>query len=206
MASQPSSQQHPNPGFIFEELGAYQRSLALKGAIELDLFTIIDSGAKTAAEIAAKAKADPRGVRILCDTLTVYGHLTKQGGEYALTPTSKQFLSKNARSYMGTMIGFLLHDVHMSSWADVAAAVRHGGTVKGNLITDESIWVEFARAMAPMAYGCRNSGEVAPGRVAVALHSRCGREPWSVRARGGAFESRNRRNRAGFGERAGGCS
>jgi ubiquinone/menaquinone biosynthesis C-methylase UbiE len=150
-SSQPSAQ--PNPGYIFEELSAYQRSMALKGAIELDLFTIIENGAKTAAEIATKAQADVRGVRILCDFLTVHGHLTKQGREYALTPGSKQFLSKNSRAYMGSMIGFLLLDVHISSFADVAGAVRKGGTVQGEgLMGDDSIWVDFARAMAPMAY------------------------------------------------------
>lgn len=151
MASQSSSVQ-PNPGIIFEELTAYQRSMALKGAIDLDLFTIIDNGAKTVPEIAAKAQADPRGIRILCDHLTVHGHLNKRGGEYSLTPTSKQFLSKNSRAYMGTMSGFLLHDMHTSAWKDVAAAVRKGGAVQHNLIADDSIWVEFARAMAPMAY------------------------------------------------------
>src|SRR5262245_45020805 len=41
----------PNPGRIMEALGGYQTTLALKGAVELDLFTHIADGASTAAEI-----------------------------------------------------------------------------------------------------------------------------------------------------------
>ena len=62
MSSQPSPQ--VNPERIFFTLNAFQQSYALKGAIELDLFTHIADGAKTPAEIAARCHANERGVRV----------------------------------------------------------------------------------------------------------------------------------------------
>jgi ubiquinone/menaquinone biosynthesis C-methylase UbiE len=124
----------------------------LKGAIDLDLFTLIDNGAVTASQIAEKAQANARGVRILCDFLVVHGHLTKQNQEYGLTPTSKQFLSKNSRAYMGSLAGFLLHEEVAGALRDIAAVVRRGGPPRRSLIDEEPIWVEFARSMAPMAF------------------------------------------------------
>jgi 2-polyprenyl-3-methyl-5-hydroxy-6-metoxy-1,4-benzoquinol methylase len=150
MASAPFS--HPDPGIIFSELQAFQRSMALKGAIELDLFTHIDNGAATAADIAEKTHATARGVRALCDFLTVHGHLTKSGGRYALTPTSQMFLSTNSRAYVGSVAHFLLHEAHMSGYKDIADVVRRGGPPNIGIMHDESVWVTFARAMAPVAF------------------------------------------------------
>lgn len=140
-----------DPGFIFGELQLFQRSLALKGAIELDLFTQIGNGARTAAALAAACGASERGVRILCDYLTICGHLIKQGGAYGLTPTSRAFLDKSSPEYLGSMAGFLTGGFQLAAFRDVAGAVRHGGALKSEALAPESpIWVEFARAMAPL--------------------------------------------------------
>ena len=45
--------QQPSPELIFDTLNAYQKTAALRGAIELDLFTAIDKGAKGKREITA---------------------------------------------------------------------------------------------------------------------------------------------------------
>nr|MDP9112711.1 methyltransferase type 12 [Acidobacteriota bacterium] len=60
----------PNPLLIFDALNSFQRALALKAGIELELFTHVGAGATSAAEIARRAKASERGTRILCDFLT----------------------------------------------------------------------------------------------------------------------------------------
>jgi hypothetical protein len=70
-----ASAQHPNPTTIFETLNRYQQSLALKGVIDLNLFTHIAAGAVTPEAIATSCNASDRGVRILCDFLTVIGFL-----------------------------------------------------------------------------------------------------------------------------------
>jgi 2-polyprenyl-3-methyl-5-hydroxy-6-metoxy-1,4-benzoquinol methylase len=146
---QPGGQ--PDPGFILGEMQLFQRSMAFKGAIELDLFTHIGNGAKTAAALAAACSGSERGVRILCDYLTICGHLIKQNDAYDLTPTSRTFLHKSSPAYLGSMAGFLMSGFQLAAFRDVAGAVRHGGAVKSEALAPENpIWVEFARSMAPL--------------------------------------------------------
>src|SRR5262245_55978316 len=80
------------PGFIFQSFGAYQRTFALKAAIEVGIFGAIGRGAGTAAEIARGCGASERGVRILADFLVVAGFLTKADGRYALASATAMFL------------------------------------------------------------------------------------------------------------------
>src|SRR5437870_6631458 len=80
--------QQPSPALFFETLNAYQRTQCLKGAIELDLFTAIANGARTASAIAQSCNASERGTRILCDFLVVNGFLTKDHNSYELTVDS----------------------------------------------------------------------------------------------------------------------
>jgi len=58
---------------FFDTVNSFHRSEALKAAIELDLFTSVASTNGTASEIAARSQASERGVRILCDYLTMIG-------------------------------------------------------------------------------------------------------------------------------------
>src|ERR1043166_4399077 len=143
----------PTPITIFEAFNAYIDSMSLKGAIELDLFTIIAEGAVTTAAIAERAKASERGIRTLCDFLTIRGFLTKSGSEYALAPASAIFLNKKSPAYLGAAAFFLLHETHMRNFSDVAAVVRKGGAVNqlANIAPDNPIWVEFARSMVGLA-------------------------------------------------------
>src|ERR1700730_9590242 len=76
----------PSADIIFDTLFAYQKSAALKTAIDLDLFTAIDDGARTAAAIATRTNVSERGARILCDYLTVNRLLAKSDGTYQLVP------------------------------------------------------------------------------------------------------------------------
>ena len=92
MSTAPHSvQQQPNPANIFEALNAYQRSFALKAAVELDLFTVVGLGNNTVEQIAAVTQASERGIRIPCDFLTIGGFLRKHGKQYSLTIDSAAF-------------------------------------------------------------------------------------------------------------------
>ena len=141
------------PDVVFDTLFAYQQTAALKTAIDLDLFTAVDNGAATTAAIAARTGAAERGVRILCDYLATLGLLAKSGGTYELPPTSSAFLSRKSPMYMGTVASFLTMPYMKRNFDDLTETVRNG-TVRpeGNSVSTENpIWVEFARAMVPMA-------------------------------------------------------
>jgi len=86
----------PSPDLAFDTLTAYQKSAALKTALDLDLFTILADGPAGAAAGAAKCNAAKRGIRILCDYMAVRGFLTKEGDQYALTRDSAVFLSRQS--------------------------------------------------------------------------------------------------------------
>jgi 2-polyprenyl-3-methyl-5-hydroxy-6-metoxy-1,4-benzoquinol methylase len=152
MAS-PTGQSQPNPALIFETLNAYQRTAALKAAIELDVFTAIGEGTKTAALLAKRGQAAERGMRILCDYLVIIGFLTKSGQQYALTDDTAMFLDRRSPVYMGSVTGFLTLPKVMESSKDLAAVVRKGGTLLGDdaaVEPNDPKWVEFARSMAPL--------------------------------------------------------
>jgi hypothetical protein len=143
----------PSAELVFESITSYQRTAAIKAAIELDLFTAIADGASTPSEIARTGGASERGIRILCDYLTVAGLLEKAGGAYRLTPDTAMFLNKRSPAYMGGMIKFLLAPEITDNFYRLADTIRTGTLPPTTNTVAEAnpIWIEFARAMAPMA-------------------------------------------------------
>ena len=143
----------PSPTLFFETLNAYQRTAALKAAIDLDLFTAIGEGITAPKSLATRCAAAERGVRILCDYLTVVGFLTKGESGYSLTPDSAMFLDRRSRAFIGSAVKFLTSPTMTDAFKDLTAVVRKGGTVMsehGSLEPQHPIWVEFARSMAPL--------------------------------------------------------
>jgi precorrin-6B methylase 2 len=142
-----------SPALFFDTVNAYQQTAAIKAAIDLDLFTAIAEGRESARQIAERCGASERGIRILCDYLTVLGFLTKQGDRYQLTADSAFFLDRRSPTFIGGITDFLLSPMLTAGFTDLAAAIRKGGTVmseEGTVSTENPIWVEFARAMAPL--------------------------------------------------------
>jgi SAM-dependent methyltransferase len=147
-----STSQPPSADLVFDTLFAYQRSAALKSALDLDLFSLIDDGANTAASAAGRSGASERGVRILCDYLTTLELLEKTDSTYRLAPTAAAFLSQRSPMYMGSTARFLLMPGVKNNFDDLTGAVQRGGVAPaGNTVAPENpIWIEFARAMVPM--------------------------------------------------------
>jgi 2-polyprenyl-3-methyl-5-hydroxy-6-metoxy-1,4-benzoquinol methylase len=148
----PAQGQQPTPERFFNTVNAYQQTAAIRAALELEIFTAIAEGKVTAAAIAERCKAAERGVRILCDFLTIHGFLTKEGDHYGLAPDSAFFLNRHSPAYLGGAITFLLTPRITEANARLTQAVRLGGTAlgAGTLEAENPDWVEFARAMMPM--------------------------------------------------------
>jgi ubiquinone/menaquinone biosynthesis C-methylase UbiE len=143
----------PSAEIVFDTLFAYQRSAALKGALDLDLFTAIDEGATTTQSLATRCAASERGIRVLCDYLTTIGLLTKSNGAYGVTPEAAAFLSQKSPAYLGTTARFLLLPELQQNMNNLTESVRLGGVPPSgeNTVSEENpIWVEFARSMGPM--------------------------------------------------------
>jgi hypothetical protein len=143
----------PSPELIFETLIAYQRSAALHAAIELDLFRAIGEGPGDIASLARQCGASERGIRILCDYLTILGLLAKEGGRYRHTPSSAVFLDPRSPASIASAARFLGHPALAEPFVRLAEVVRSGHTIlpgDGSVEPENPIWVEFAHGMAPM--------------------------------------------------------
>src|ERR1700730_2725329 len=151
MASTGTPQQ-PTPERFFGAINAYQQTEAIKAAVELEIFTAVGEGHANDATIAKRCKASERGVRVLCDFLTIHGLLTKDGTQYGLTADSAVFLDRKSPAYVGGVIEFLLTPRVREAHALLTEAVRRGGSAlgEGNLVPEKPDWVKFARAMMPM--------------------------------------------------------
>jgi 2-polyprenyl-3-methyl-5-hydroxy-6-metoxy-1,4-benzoquinol methylase len=143
----------PSAELVFDTLYAFQRSAALKTAIELDVFTAVADGAETVTAIASRCEASERGIRMLCDYLATIGLLTKSEAAYQLSEVAAAFLNKRSPAYLGTTARFLLRPELKSNFENLTEAVRRGGVPASgdSSISDENpIWIEFARSMGPM--------------------------------------------------------
>src|SRR5512138_3340588 len=91
-----ATQSQPSPELFFQTVNAFQKSAALKGALQLDLFTAIAEGNSTSESIALRCQASQRGTRILADYLVAIGFLTKSNEHYGLTADSSAFLNRHS--------------------------------------------------------------------------------------------------------------
>jgi len=152
MAAQAQNQQL-SPQLFMETASGYQRTAAMKAAVDLDVFTAIGEGASDVPALAKRCAASERGLRILCDYLTVIGFLTKEDGRYALTPDSAAFLSRRSPMYLASAINFIAAPMHKENFEHMTEVVRNGGSISptgGTTAPEHPIWVEFAESMAGM--------------------------------------------------------
>src|SRR5215468_2556816 len=130
-----------SPLRIFDALTGFQRTAALKAAVDLDLFTAIGAGATTLPELAARCGAAERGVRALANRLVVDGLLTKDGERYGLAQDA-------------AVVHFFTEPTIRSAFDRLTDAVRRGGTAleqDGARTPEHPMWVQFARDMAPLS-------------------------------------------------------
>ncbi len=145
----------PNPDHIRSLMMGYQKTAALRAAVDLRVFTAIGSGVTTAESIAGHCQASPRGIRILCDYLVIEGLLEKENHRYRLTPDSAALLDEKSPQYMGGMVQFLNAPSFWEAAIHLTETVRSGHTFLGEGIAGDEAeeWVAFARHMQPMAAG-----------------------------------------------------
>lgn len=138
---------------VFDIAMAYQRTAALIAAVKLDIFTIIGSETMALDGLASRTGASSRGIRILCDYLTVLGLLKKQDSRYSLTNIARMFLDEKSPFARGQIVDFVAAPEMIDLFfRDPASCVRNGGsTGLANVSPDNSVWVRFAKAMVPFA-------------------------------------------------------
>lgn len=109
---------------LMQLANAYGESQALLAANDLDLFTVIGTGGRTAGVIAKGCKADPEGTRLLLNALTGLGLLTLRGGRYHNTPLGRRYLDRRSPTSIANLLWLLGH--HWHDWAKLPWALRQG--------------------------------------------------------------------------------
>ncbi len=114
---------HSNPDPVFQLTMSYVPSRCLSTAVQLDVFSPLANGPKTAQAVARSAKASPRGIRMLLDSLVCFQLLSKKNGKYALSPVAAQFLVRKSPDYMGALMET---DALWDSWTHLKEIIRTG--------------------------------------------------------------------------------
>jgi len=142
------------PQRIFTTLIGYQATAALALAIRLEVFTHLARGRDTLGELAEATGCSQRGLRALCSALAAHGFVEWVDGRYRCAPDAAVFLDRASPRYLGSITRFL-NDARLVRHFDaLGEAVRRGGTADvegGTVRSEEPVWVEFARAMEPVA-------------------------------------------------------
>jgi 2-polyprenyl-3-methyl-5-hydroxy-6-metoxy-1,4-benzoquinol methylase len=120
----------PSPMQIVADQWASWRTSTLAAAVELDVFTAIDRGECTPAEVASHAKADESATRRLLDALVAMKYLTRRGDRYALAPFARTYLSRDSELFMEgyDQVARMLS----MGWQQLTQVVRSGRPIFGD--------------------------------------------------------------------------
>ena len=91
----------PRPDTVNKLTFAVDAAFAMLAGMQLDVFTPLQVGPKTAEEIAHAIGVGPARLRLLLYSLVTAELLTEQNGRFSNTAEANQFLVKGAPSYMG---------------------------------------------------------------------------------------------------------
>ncbi|MBI5280123.1 MAG: methyltransferase domain-containing protein [Candidatus Solibacter usitatus] len=139
---------------FMEVVNGLQKSAVARTAIELDIFSLIARGHDTVAGVARETECAEKGIRVLLDALTVLDLIAKHDDHYRLTRDSETFLDRQSPQYMGDCVEFLHSPFMQQAFLRFTDAVRRGGTAagsEGTVAPDHPVWVDYARAMMPLA-------------------------------------------------------
>jgi predicted O-methyltransferase YrrM len=114
----------PNPALLMQLALAHRSSAVLFAAADLDVFTILSSGAKTASEVAAVAGAHDAPMQMLLQACANEGLLTQEGDRYANTPLVEAFLVKGRPAFSAHGLKYA-EDLY-PAWGNLATLVRSG--------------------------------------------------------------------------------
>jgi hypothetical protein len=117
----------PNPALLMRVALAYRSSMVLFAATELDVFTLLGDGPRTAAEVAAAAGASPEAIRLLMNACAAEGLLTVEDGRYGNTPVTEAYLVRGRPAYIAHGLKFA-EDLY-PAWGRLADLVRTGRPV-----------------------------------------------------------------------------
>lgn len=135
-----------DPGRILETGMAFWPAKTLLAAVKLELFTVLDGTAYTAAALGQALGLHERGTYDFFDTLVALGFLQREGnGPNALYRNSAEtavFLNKNRPEYVGGILE-MANDRLYPFWGDLEEGLRTGQPQNELKHTGEPFFVEL---------------------------------------------------------------
>jgi len=113
-----------DPSLIMQLALAYRASAALFAASELDVFSALADGPKTADQVARERHCQEPPMRLLLESCAAAGLLTSNGGSYANTPVADTFLVRGRPAYSANGLKYA-EDLY-PAWGRLADLVRTG--------------------------------------------------------------------------------
>lgn len=136
-------------GFVRDMARGFKRSMLLKTAVELGVFTHIHDGANTTAAVAERADADAEATELLLNALVAADLLEKKDGSYRNTEVAASHLVEGAPAYQGDYVEYTTSTVPY--FMDLPENVRRGhapeGAFEDLLGGDEALTRKFFGAM-----------------------------------------------------------
>jgi ubiquinone/menaquinone biosynthesis C-methylase UbiE len=178
-------QTETTPQQIIQDLWGARAAQALVASVELDVFTHIADGKRTAKEVAHTTGATERGTEHLLDALVAIGYLNKKGNRYGLEPIAEKFLVRGRDGYVG---GFVYETkLTWPGWAQLTDVIRSGkpveaaDTEKGG----REFFPKLVEAIFPMSFGAARAAvatlpEKRRGRIKKILDVAAGSGAWSL--------------------------
>ncbi|MGA2143536.1 MAG: class I SAM-dependent methyltransferase [Bryobacteraceae bacterium] len=142
------------PARLMQFAWGYSVPLMVEAAIQHRLFDVLDSGPKTAAELAAQAAISERGTRAVLNALTGIELLSKDPeGRYSLTAESSLFLVSTKPSFMGGIIKHTSTQL-LPKWLELNEIVRTGkpATSVNSEASGAAFFHDFVEDIFPMSY------------------------------------------------------
>jgi O-methyltransferase domain/Dimerisation domain len=141
------------PDLVFDHATAFQRARIVLSAFELGLFTSLQAGPATEAEIRTRLDLHPRSMRDFLDVLVKLGLLEEKQGLYRNSPMASRFLVRGEDCYVGSFLG-MVDRVMYPAWGRLTKALRTGApqstTFTGNDIFGE--WYDDPREKDEMIH------------------------------------------------------
>ncbi|WP_225840495.1 class I SAM-dependent methyltransferase [Streptomyces sp. NK08204] len=138
----------PAPDRVMRLINGYWATGVLAAASTHSLFTHLENGAGTAAELAARAEISERGAQTLLDGLISVGLIELHEGRYRNTPEASTYLVDDTPVSLARFAKLKL--THMGALTDLAEVVRVGGPVKNVVVevANNPHWEEIVKAIA----------------------------------------------------------
>ncbi len=136
----------------------YWVSQIVRAAAHYKFFTLIANGHTTVDAIAAAAKTDARGTRMVLDSLVALDVLTKRGKVYGLTPDAEAYLVEGRPGDLTPMLdghtGLTYED-----WGRLTDALRDPTKVRqyGDLNEAADFFPKLIRAILPLGLGAADA-------------------------------------------------